>query len=320
MKQGPFPPAGLCCPRPSSGTTTPSDSLVAACHFPTLAGYRQALLPEPRRLGATEGLSSSHDNLPTVPRPLRRRVPWHPLQAPRCRPWPSPSEYRLGSLLAACAVILNDAAGFASCCGPVGCPPRTGGGLPPPRHRDLARRRECCYRGPWRLPGPDSHRLAAVSLSLGYVVVPSFRYSSAPELLDAHSAGIAGGGVRAAGRPSSGRPRGRRGRRPAPPGPGSRAAAGGPAGTPRALDATRWRRGIGRVAATTAAPRPGAGARTRRRHRRRGRSMTPQQGSHRVDRYLPGRVWEGGPCRDAFWTTAENPAGCPRPPFRGLGR
>src|SRR5215208_7534239 len=41
----------------------------------------------------------------------------------------------------------------------------------PPRPRALARRRECCYRGPWRLPGPDSHRLAAVSLSLGYVVV-----------------------------------------------------------------------------------------------------------------------------------------------------
>src|ERR671937_1342938 len=44
------------------------------------------------------------------------------------------------------------------------------GGLPPPRRRGLARRRECCYRGPWRLPGPDSHRLAAVSLSLGHVV------------------------------------------------------------------------------------------------------------------------------------------------------
>src|SRR5215207_8350698 len=41
--------------------------------------------------------------------------------------------------------------------------------------------------GTWRLPRPDSHRLAAVSLSLGYVVVPSFRWSSAPELLDAHS-------------------------------------------------------------------------------------------------------------------------------------
>jgi hypothetical protein len=158
--------------------------------LPGASGYRRELLPGPRGFGAEEALSSSHDNLPTVPRPLRRRVPWHPLQAPRCRPWPSPSEYRLGSLLAACAVILNDAAGFASCCGPVGCPPRTGGGLPPPRHRDLARRRECCYRGPWRLPGPDSHRLAAVSLSLGYVLVPSFRWSSAPELLDAHSAGI----------------------------------------------------------------------------------------------------------------------------------
>jgi hypothetical protein len=24
------------------------------------------------------------------------------------------------------------------------------------------------YRGPWHLPGPDSHRLASVSLSLGY--------------------------------------------------------------------------------------------------------------------------------------------------------
>src|SRR5216117_797486 len=64
-----------------------------------------------------------------------------------------------------------------------------GGGLPPPRPRGLARRRECCYRGPWRLPGPDSHRLAAVSLALGYVVAPSFRWSSAPELLDAHSRG-----------------------------------------------------------------------------------------------------------------------------------
>src|SRR6266540_1479696 len=71
------------------------------------------MLPQPRRLGATEGLSSSHDNLLTIPRPLRRRVPWHPLQAPWCRPWPSPAKYRLGSLLAACAGIPNDAAGVA---------------------------------------------------------------------------------------------------------------------------------------------------------------------------------------------------------------
>src|SRR5215213_1603498 len=45
------------------------------------------------------------------------------------------------------------------------------------------------YRGPWRLPGPDSHRLAAVSLALGYPVAPPF-VASAPELLDAHSGGI----------------------------------------------------------------------------------------------------------------------------------
>jgi len=32
----------------------------------------------------------------------------------------------------------------------------------PPRPRDLARRRGPRYRGPWRLPGPDSHRLAAM--------------------------------------------------------------------------------------------------------------------------------------------------------------
>jgi hypothetical protein len=90
------------------------------------------------------------------------------------------------------AGIPDDAAGFASCCGLASRPPPLWDGLPPLRPRALARRRECCYRGPWRLPGPDSHRLAAVSLSLGYVVVPSFRCSSAPELLDAHSRGIAG--------------------------------------------------------------------------------------------------------------------------------
>jgi hypothetical protein len=40
--------------------------------------------------------------------------------------------------------------------------------------RALTRRREPCYRGPWHLPGPDSHRLAAVSLSLGYVMTQPF--------------------------------------------------------------------------------------------------------------------------------------------------
>ncbi len=41
-------------------------------------------------------------------------------------------------------------------------------------HRALTRGREPRYRGPWRLLGPDSHRLAAVSLSPGYVMTQSF--------------------------------------------------------------------------------------------------------------------------------------------------
>src|SRR6266566_927202 len=40
----------------------------------------------------------------------------------------------------------------------------------PLRRRDLARRRQPRYQGPRRLPGPDSHRLAATSLSLGYAL------------------------------------------------------------------------------------------------------------------------------------------------------
>ena len=38
------------------------------------------------------------------------------------------------------------------------------------------------YRGPWRLPRPDSHRLAALSFSSGYTTNSLL---VAPELLDA---------------------------------------------------------------------------------------------------------------------------------------
>lgn len=70
--------------------------------------------------GAEEGLSSSQDNLLTVPHPLRRRVPRRPLQDQRRLPWPSPLCDRLGTLLAVLTDGMHhDAAGFASCCGPV---------------------------------------------------------------------------------------------------------------------------------------------------------------------------------------------------------
>jgi hypothetical protein len=48
---------------------------------------------------------------------------------------------------------------------------------------------------PGRLPRPDFHRLAGVSLSLGYVCVPPFN-ELAPELLDAHIRPKIGNSVR----------------------------------------------------------------------------------------------------------------------------
>ena len=40
----------------------------------------------------------------------------------------------------------------------------------PLRRRDLSRRWEPCYRGPWRLLGPDSHRLLNESVSPSYAI------------------------------------------------------------------------------------------------------------------------------------------------------
>jgi hypothetical protein len=47
--------------------------------------------------GVETDLSSSKDTLLTIPRPLRREVPRHPLQVLWCRPWPSPIGEGLGS-------------------------------------------------------------------------------------------------------------------------------------------------------------------------------------------------------------------------------
>jgi hypothetical protein len=57
-----------------------------------------------------------------------------------------------------------DAADFASCCGPVTCSPPHRDFVAPPRRQGSLPAPGASYRGPWRLPGPDSHRLAAVSL------------------------------------------------------------------------------------------------------------------------------------------------------------
>jgi hypothetical protein len=57
--------------------------------------------PIPRRDRAEEGLPSSQNNSLTVPRPIHREVPPHPLQDSGCVPWPSPCSRGLGSSLTA---------------------------------------------------------------------------------------------------------------------------------------------------------------------------------------------------------------------------
>ncbi len=86
-----------------------------------------------------------------------------PAPRSRCLPWPSPCSYGLGSLYPRSHGQNDDVAGFASCCGPADC-------STPLRGRPLDRHRGLRYRGPWRLLGPDSHRLADVSLSLDHLM------------------------------------------------------------------------------------------------------------------------------------------------------
>ena len=59
--------------------------------------------------------------------------------------------------------LSNDAAGFASCYGPLSRSPKNGLstlGFDPARFQTKP---PVCYRAPWRLPGPDSHRQATTS-------------------------------------------------------------------------------------------------------------------------------------------------------------
>ena len=157
MKQGPFAQGRLCCPA-RRHYYDPLRLPLGCRPFPGVQPVIDRHAPDPRRVGAEEGLSSSLDNLLTVPRPLRRRVHRHPLQDPGCLPWPSPNPHRLGTLsFPPHGRSLDDAADFASCCGPASC-------STPLRPRPLNRTRRLHYRGPWRLPGPDSHRLAIESL------------------------------------------------------------------------------------------------------------------------------------------------------------
>src|SRR5690606_39555597 len=75
--QGPFTPDGLCCPA-DPHYHDPLRPPLDSPPLPGSTGHGQATLPG-RVPGAEEALSSSQDNPPTVPRPLRREVLKRPL-------------------------------------------------------------------------------------------------------------------------------------------------------------------------------------------------------------------------------------------------
>jgi hypothetical protein len=173
MKQGPFAPSGLCCPADRhyyDPLRLPLDNLP----FPGSAGYRQATLPGPqypgpRRLSPVPSTTFRPFHAPYAGRFFddrsRSEIVFPGLRQTStgsAPPWPARGRG-----------LNDDAAGFTSCCGLVGRTPPRGAchstSTPPFRATPGV-----SYRGPWRLPGPDFHRLAILSLSSGYIVhIPS---------------------------------------------------------------------------------------------------------------------------------------------------
>jgi hypothetical protein len=131
-------------------------------HFPGSPVIGGASLPAtPQAGGAETALPGSQDDHPHVQRPIRRRVPQRPLLDQERFPWPSPWTNRLGSLFPRLAAELSDDA-----CSGFTCVADRAVAPAPLRTRPLDHARGHRYRGPRRLPGPDSHRQAALNLSL----------------------------------------------------------------------------------------------------------------------------------------------------------
>ena len=81
------------------------------------------------------------------------------------RPRPSPITTGLGSLLASCAGKVLDAAGFTSCCGPMGCTPPLRRLDPTLRRPGLPERRRAATKAAWSLLRPVFHRQVSVSFA-----------------------------------------------------------------------------------------------------------------------------------------------------------
>jgi len=148
----------------STGTTTASDSLPAAAHFP--APHRlqdRAFRAFPQDASSGEGLSSSRRHHLNVPRPLTPE---------------SPSRLHPRIFTASMAFAVNRPARLSPRClttRQASLALRTAQLLPlkglSTLGSDPARfqaRPPACYRAPWRLPGPDFHRQATTSFRSGH--------------------------------------------------------------------------------------------------------------------------------------------------------
>jgi hypothetical protein len=174
MKRGPFAPGGLCCPA-DHHYYRPLRLPLGRPPLPGIAGYRRASLPAtpqatgPRRLSPVPrttirtfnaqyagGFLSARFWIPGAFRGLRRRLTGSAPSLPA----------RRRSLDDACSGFTHVADRTVA--------------HAPLRTRPLDHARGHHYRGPGRLPGPDSHRQAAPTLSLGYVMNNSFLFT-APE-------------------------------------------------------------------------------------------------------------------------------------------
>jgi hypothetical protein len=163
MKRGPFAPDGLCCPADHHYYDPLRLPLDRPTHFPGSPVIGRHRFPPPRRATGPRRLSpvprttirtfnaqyaggffSARSWIPGAFHGLRRRLNG---SAPS---WPTQT-----------AGPLDDA-----CSGFTHVADRTVASAPP-RTRPLDHARGHHYRGPRPLPGPDSHRQAALNLSLG---------------------------------------------------------------------------------------------------------------------------------------------------------
>jgi hypothetical protein len=139
---GPSHHPGFCCPAGSSGTTAASDALPARHPLPGSApviGRDAPTAPSADRR-AGEGLPSSRRHLLNVPRPYAGRFLGAALPGSSPLPWPSPGLPRARLLLLRPQAGANDAAGFASRCGPLSRSPNRAfdAGLRPGQFPDRA--------------------------------------------------------------------------------------------------------------------------------------------------------------------------------------